>query len=291
MAASFEEIHKIQWHPGFYGGIELELIKYKGKLTYEPEHQLSKEPIRMDLLIIKKDPLTVIEDEVGRIFRGRNIVEYKSPEDSLSIDDLSKTLGYAFLYKGLGTAVDEISMSELTVSIFRDSFPREMFDVLTKQGAKIEEAYPGIFYISGITIVPTQVVVTSRLSDAHPVLRILTNHVRVEDIRRFVDQTKELTDPGDRNNIDAVLQVSISANQALYDELRKEQDMSDVVREYFQKVCKEDIVQAEAKGEARGVLETLYSLVHDGLLSVATGAARANMTEATFTENMNRMYS
>lgn len=287
MAASSEEIQKIQWHPGFYGGIELELIKYKGKLTYEPEHQLSKEPIRMDLLIIKKDPQTVIEDEVGRIFRGRNIVEYKSPDDSLSLDDLYKTLGYAFLYKGLGETVDEIPASELTVSVFRDSYPREMFDALMKQGAQITEQFQGIYYVTGITQVPTQVVVTSRLSDEHPVLRILSNHASADDVRRFVDQTKELSDPGDRNNIDAVLQVSISANQALYDELGKEQDMSDVVREYFHKVCKEDIEQERKNA----VLESLYSLVHDGILSLATGAARANMTEATFTENMNRMYS
>ncbi len=287
-----EEVHKIQWHPGFYGGIELTLIRYKDKLTFEQEHQLSKEPLRMDLLIIKKDPLTVIEDDIGRIFRGYNIVEYKSPEDSLSVDDLYKTIGYAFLYKGLGVRVDEIPANELTVSVFRDRYPREMLRALKRQGVTITEEAPGVYYLSGITTIPTQLIVTSRLSVDHPELRILSDHVKKEDIKRFASYTRDLADPGDRNNVEAVLHVSVTANQALYDDIWKEDgDMSDVYKEWCMNVCKKDIEQAELRGETTGALETLYSLVHDGLLSLANGAARANMTEDAFTENMNKMYT
>lgn len=34
--------------------MELEFIDYKDELIFEGEHQLSKEPLKMDLLIIKK---------------------------------------------------------------------------------------------------------------------------------------------------------------------------------------------------------------------------------------------
>ena len=37
-----------------------------------------------------------------------------------------KTLGYAYLYKGLGKRVNEIPLEELTVSIFRATKPREL---------------------------------------------------------------------------------------------------------------------------------------------------------------------
>ena len=53
MADSIEEV-KIQWHPGFYGAAEIELIANKRDLEFLREYNLSKEPIRMDLLIIKK---------------------------------------------------------------------------------------------------------------------------------------------------------------------------------------------------------------------------------------------
>ena len=152
----------------------------------------------MDLLIIKKDPQTVIEDEIGNIFRGHNIVEYKSPEDGLTQDDFYKTLGYAFIYKALGATVDAIPLRELTVSIFRDGYPRDMFDALLAHGATITEQFPGIYYVTGIVPIPTQIVVTGKLSDAHPVLKILSSHVRAEDVRRFVNFTKDLSDPGDR---------------------------------------------------------------------------------------------
>ena len=44
-------------------------------MNYNREYQLSKEPLRMDMLIIKKEPGVEIEDEIGRIFREHNIVE------------------------------------------------------------------------------------------------------------------------------------------------------------------------------------------------------------------------
>ena len=48
-----------------------------------------------------------------------NVIEYKSLEDNLSIDDFYKTMGYACLYKGYGNRVDQIPAEELTISIFR----------------------------------------------------------------------------------------------------------------------------------------------------------------------------
>lgn len=47
-----EKAEIIHWHPGFYGAVELELKQNKSDLIFENEHQLSKEPLRMDMLII-----------------------------------------------------------------------------------------------------------------------------------------------------------------------------------------------------------------------------------------------
>ena len=99
---------KIQWHPAFYGAAELELRENKNDLIFEREYNLSKEPIRVDLLIIKKVTDVVIRNEIGRIFKTYNVVEYKSPENGLTIDDYFKTDGYACLYKGLGETVNQI---------------------------------------------------------------------------------------------------------------------------------------------------------------------------------------
>ena len=46
-------IEKTHWHPAFLGAMELEFIENKDKLIFDDEHELSKEPLSIDLLIIK----------------------------------------------------------------------------------------------------------------------------------------------------------------------------------------------------------------------------------------------
>ena len=76
---------KIFWHKPHFEALKLELHEYLDALKFIVEHQLSKEALIMDVLIIKKDPATVITKNIGMIFRTHNIVEYKSEDDSLSI--------------------------------------------------------------------------------------------------------------------------------------------------------------------------------------------------------------
>ena len=174
----------------------------------------------MDLLIIKKLADEPIENEIGRIFKRYNVVEYKSPEDGLSIDDYYKTIGYACLYKGLGECVDQIPAEELTVSIFRESYPRELMEALEKGGNKLEKKYPGIYYVHGNVLFDTQIVVTGRLRrEYHSSLRVLSKNAGEMDVKTFLMETERLKEPGDRNNANAVLQVSIAANEELYQKI------------------------------------------------------------------------
>ena len=77
----------LQWHPAFYAGIQIELAGEREHLSFENEHHLGTKPKQIDVLIIKKDGDYQVQKNIGRIFRGHNIIEYKSPADSLNIDD------------------------------------------------------------------------------------------------------------------------------------------------------------------------------------------------------------
>lgn len=57
-----------------------------------------------------------IENEIGKIFRGSNILEYKSPEDHLNIDTFYKSGAYASLYKAYGETMNERKADDITVS-------------------------------------------------------------------------------------------------------------------------------------------------------------------------------
>ena len=254
------EVLNISWHPGFYGAAELEFLSNKGDLEFQREYNLSKEPVRMDLLIIKKLSDARIENELGHIFKKFNVVEYKNPDDALTIDDYYKTVGYACLYKGLGESVDQIPADELTISIFRESCPREMFKAMKKMGLEIEERYPGIYYISGKqALFDTQIIVTKQLEkETHRTLRVLSKHVQEEDVRAFVEKAGKMTEPGDRNNIDAVLQVSVSANREIYEAIRRcDKIMCDALRE----LMKEDFEETKQETKQETLLETIKNLM------------------------------
>ena len=270
------EVLNISWHPGFYGAAELEFLSNKGDLEFQREYNLSKEPVRMDLLIIKKLSDARIENELGHIFKKFNVVEYKNPDDALTIDDYYKTVGYACLYKGLGESVDLIPADELTISIFRESCPREMFKAMKKMGLEIEERYPGIYYISGKqALFDTQIVVTKQLEkETHRTLRVLSKHVQEEDVRAFVEKAGKMTEPGDRNNIDAVLHVSVSANREIYEAIRRcDKIMCDALRE----LMKEDFEKQERETRQETKQETLLETIKN-LMDTMKWTAEQAMT-------------
>ena len=124
---------KIQWHPGFAAAVNLELSANRGDLIYEREYNLNTKPLAVDLLVIKKDKGVDLENEIGKLFRGHNILEYKSPDDSLSIDTFYKSAAYACLYKAYGEAVDSRQASEITVTMVRGRKPAYS-SILTPMG-------------------------------------------------------------------------------------------------------------------------------------------------------------
>ena len=140
------EQERISWHPAFRAAAELELREDIDDLIFESEHPLSSEPLRVDLLILHlKNQNKVLHNEIGKIMRKHNIIEYKGPNDQLSIDTLYKILGYACLYKSFGNTVNAIPMQDITVSIFREAYPQELFRLLRSENYTIEERYMGIF--------------------------------------------------------------------------------------------------------------------------------------------------
>lgn len=228
------------WHSAFCGATEWDLKKNKKDLKYEREHVLTKEPLRMDLLVIKKRPKAKIQSDIGKIFRIHNVVEFKGSGDALNIDVYHKIVAYACLYKSMGEHVDDIPAREVTITIIREAYPRELFKILKESDINIEERYPGIFYLTGNVMFPTQIIVTGRLGEKHSALKILSKKAKESDVRNFIQEARFATEPGDKENIDAVLQVSVSANKKLYKEVKEEDyDMCQALEELMKDTIEE----------------------------------------------------
>ena len=254
---SENEVGKIEYHYGFYGAVHVVYEPTKVHMEYLQEHELGDEPVRMDMLILKHDrpPLS---DPIGRFFRTNNVLEYKSPRDSLSIDEFYKAQGYALLYKGMGRSVNAIPLEELTVSLFRHSYPERMFEMLREQGLMVTEEYPGVYRVSGAISVPAQVIVTSRLPRGeYGAFRALSKDADKEDIANLLQLADEDAEPGMIGYIRAVLNVSAAVNEELFDEIKEAGDMSEALKRVF----KDEFERERLEGKDEGILSSLKNLM------------------------------
>ena len=97
----------------------------------------------------------------------------------------------------------------------------------------------------------------------------------------FIEAAKRQTDPGDRNNIEAVLQVSIAANQGLYDEIRRNSVMCDALRELMREEIEEEkrnAVQSIVQETEQTILEIIKSLMNNLNLTADQAMSAMNIS-------------
>lgn len=254
----------IQWHPGFVSAMELELIEYKGRLCFDSEHNLSKKPLQIDLLVIKKDKPVEITNKIGRIFKKYNIMEYKSPDDSLNIDTLYKVQAYAALYKSDGGTVNERKVKDITMSLVRERKPLGLFKTLEEMDIKIEMPYKGVYYIKSGVLFATQVIVTGELpSDVYTWIKSLSHKTKMPDMKKLLDKTKKFKGEHEKELAYSVLEVALRANEALLEELKGDDEMSGLLLELAEPLIQEREKNAEIRGKIIGAVENLRNFISD----------------------------
>ncbi len=225
----------IQWHPGFAAAIDLELSAYRQDLIYEREYNLNTKPLEIDLLVIKKNEKVQIDNEIGAQFLGHNILEYKSPDDSLDIDTFYKTSAYASLYKAYGKTVDEIKASDITVSIIRNRKPYGLFRYFTENEYRVTNPYPGIYYIKSGVLFPTQIIVTRELDTKHHTwLKSLSDKLEKHEIKQLLEKIEGLSESFDKRLADSILEVAIRANKETVEELIGDESMCQALMEIME---------------------------------------------------------
>ncbi len=124
-------------------------------------------------------------------------------------------------------------------------------------GAAMERPVPGIYYVKGIINIPLQIVVTGEIREkGFYALKILTQNATEEDVRAFLSEAGvEGLIKGDRENIDAVLQVSVSANYGLYERIRREKTMCEALRELMKDEMQEELQRELEKGKVTARFE------------------------------------
>lgn len=271
---------EVQWHPGFVAAMNLELAGNRADLIYEKEYNLNTKPLAIDLLVIKKESFVRIENEVGRLFRGHNIMEYKSPKDHLDIDVFYKSGAYASLYKAYGATLDERAAEDITVSIVRESKPTGLFAYFEKHNVRITNPYHGIYYILDNVLFPTQIIVTGLLDkENHIWLKALSDKMEKQDMKDLLERVNALTGKQERELADSVLEVSVRANRHVADELRggegvcnallelMEPEINKIVGEATKAAVKEAMEESEKKAKEEAT-QTAVKMLKSGRFTI-----------------------
>jgi hypothetical protein len=210
--------------------------------------------LRIDVIIIKKDKDAVIDKNIASIFRGVNIVEYKSPDDSLTVADFHKVLAYAHLYYALQGG---IGINDMTITLVAGKHPRELLKHLQKECYyKVEERWQGIYLVTGDKL-PVQIIETKQLSDTDNMwLSSLSNKLTVESLSRIMEEGH-----GKVAHIAAFMYMVLHANVEVLEEIRMRNEKR------FYQVLEQMGVAAEfeARGEARGEARAEARLLENNL--------------------------
>ena len=248
---------KLQWHPAFGAALRITLQDEMRYLEMHEEHLLSKKPLQIDVLIIKKLQDVKIKKTIGRIFRKHNIIEYKSPDDSLSVNDFYKVYGYACIYQSNTDRIKEIDPEDLTLTFVCSHYPREFLKHLERvRGMCTEYQGGGIYYLKGDPI-PMQLLITPRMSDKENYwIQSMRTDLRAgEEIQELMREYEKHRKSKDYT---AVMNLITRAN---WEQMEVEKMMCDALNELFA----EELKEADNKGRTEGRREMIFAFLKAGV--------------------------
>jgi hypothetical protein len=245
------ENENIPWHPAFVAAMNLDFEEYKDVIQILSEFQLTTEPSRIDLLVVKKMKDAVIDKNIASVFKGHNLFEYKNPDDYLSIYDFYKVYGYACTYIPL----NKVDITDLSISFVETRYPRDIIKHLREvRGYTVEEKWSGIYIVTG-DIIPIQIIMSNKLSDEDNLwLKGLNKNLDLEIINKIILASKGRGDSYTKACWNAITR----ANDQLIEEVLKMG--APTLDEIFKRTGLTEKWIAEGKMEVLDLLRQGYTL-------------------------------
>ena len=247
---------------GTYSGLMLSLRKYRDRLEIKHGVKLSGKPREMDCLIIdKKYPGDVMDNAIAKFFSLHNIIELKSFSETLNIASIWKVISYGAQY----ISEQDFKADDVTLTLIRVSKPVKAMRLLREQGYGMDNPLPGVYYISGMSAMRLQIIVSSELAgEEYAPLRIQRKNAREEDIRKFIYDIRDKY-TGEENGFAYTI-----LKNGMYDDIERvieyaeeDEDMKKNIMDLFQEDINKTIdenkdkwfADGEAKGRADGEAE------------------------------------
>lgn len=254
-----------QWTNAFVRLTEFLVEDYKDSVQVISEFELFRKPIKVDVLIIKRDENVVINNAVMRFFKLHNIVEFKSPKDNFNIEDFDKTLGYFHIYlsKERDSKKPPLTFNEVAITIVSVKKPHKTLEILRdERNYKIVETETsGIYYIiNGGTTPAIQLVISSELpnSDDDPSLlwiRSFRDNLTTEEA---IEATKKAKSKDYNDPVWDVLDFLLSANSNIKKEVK---EMSTAYERVWQTLAGDKIASAAAEAREQHAMDMARKMI------------------------------
>lgn len=255
----------LQWHPAFCCAMRLALRDEEG-LDYIDEYSLTDKPLQIDMMIIKKPRDSLIHNKIGKLFKGHNIIEYKSPDDKLNISTFYKSMAYACLYQSSPIHKNSITPNDITITLIRDSKPRNLIKTLTNLGFRVTEEEKGIYFVHN-TLFETQIIVTSLLDTAdNNWLKSLCRNINKELFFGLYEDIQNKLSDAEKSLAEPVVQLVSLANKKNINIWKEENAMCQALMEIMRPEIEEELKKefddgfndGFKKGELQSKIKTYY---------------------------------
>ena len=187
-----EEKLKNWWHPPFYQGLIAVLDPTEEYLSFQDEHRLSKEALRIDVIVSANNGTIPKKHDVAKIFKKYNLFEYKAHNDSLTIEDYTASIGKGHLY----SAFEKVALSDITITFAVNKYPRNVINYLKNvRNFEVTDNENGLSSVCG-DVFPVQILICKK--DDNIILRNLHDNLTPAEVYETIHAFEQLR-PGEKN--------------------------------------------------------------------------------------------
>lgn len=167
--------------------LKIELATTDTNTGYNPNDCMYVQPVAAFLLAIIKSPDIQIQNAIGKIFKGHNIIDYTFFDKTLNTGHFYKSLAYTSLYKASGFEDNYIKANDVTITIASRDMPQQLFDSLKESDITVEKSGKGIYQIKNMMPFSIQVIVRPEMGETEQDwLKSLINYVQEDFFPRLM---------------------------------------------------------------------------------------------------------
>ena len=171
----------------FCDALKIELATTDINTGFNPSDCLYMRPVAAFLLAIIKSPDIEIQNGIGKIFKGHNIIDYTYFDKTLNTGHLYKSIAYTSLYKASSLEDNIIKAGDVTATLVSRNIPQQLFDDMKKSGITAEKTENGIYQFKESMLFSTQVIVYSEVGETEQNwLKSLINYVQEDFFPRLM---------------------------------------------------------------------------------------------------------